>query len=77
MCIRDSDITGMIITVDRMEKALDTELSAVQQAYKDYGIRVYSIVNINDIIAAIEEGVVDGKEYLEKMREYRKTYGVN
>ena len=60
-----------------MEKALDTELSAVQQAYKDYGIRVYSIVNINDIIAAIEEGVVDGKEYLEKMREYRKTYGVN
>ena len=67
----------MIITVDRMEKALDTELSAVQQAYKDYGIRVYSIVNINDIIAAIEEGVVDGKEYLEKMREYRKTYGVN
>ena len=73
----DVDITGMIITVDRMEKALDTELSAVQQAYKDYGIRVYSIVNINDIIAAIEEGVVDGKEYLEKMREYRKTYGVN
>ena len=60
-----------------MEKALDTELSAVQQAYKDYGIRVYSIVNINDIIAAIEEGVVDGKEYLEKMREYSKTYGVN
>ena len=60
-----------------VEKALDTELSAVQQAYKDYGIRVYSIVNINDIIAAIEEGVVDGKEYLEKMREYRKTYGVN
>ena len=73
----DVDITGMIITVDRMEKALDTELSAVQQAYKDYGIRVYSIVNINDIIAAIEEGVVDGKEYLEKMREYRKTYGAN
>ena len=72
----DVDITAMVITVDRMEKALDTDLSAVQQAYKDYGIKVYSIVNINDIISAIEEGVIEGKEYLEKMKEYRSTYGV-
>lgn len=72
----DVDITAMVITVDRMEKALDTDLSAVQQAYKDYGIKVYSIVNIGDIISAIEEGVIEGKEYLEKMKEYRSTYGV-
>lgn len=73
----DVDITGMVITVDRMEKALDSELSAVEQAYEDYGIRVYSIVNINDIIAAIEEGVIEGREYLDKMKEYRAQYGVN
>ncbi len=72
----DVDITAMVITVDRMEKALDTELSAVQQAYKDYGIKVYSIVNINDIISAIENGVIGGQEYLEKMKEYRSKYGV-
>ena len=72
----DVDITAMVITVDRMEKALDTDLSAVQQAYKDYGIKVYSIVNIGDIISAIEEGVIEGKEYLDKMKEYRSTYGV-
>ena len=72
----DVDITAMVITVDRMEKALDTELSAVQQAYRDYGIKVYSIVNINDIISAIENGVIGGQEYLEKMKEYRSTYGV-
>ncbi len=72
----DVDITAMVITVDRMEKALDTDLSAVQQVYKDYGVKVYSIVTINDIIEAIENGVVDGKEYLEKMREYRAQYGV-
>ena len=72
----DVDITAMVITVDRMEKALDTDLSAVQQAYKDYGIKVYSIVNIGDITSAIEEGVIEGKEYLEKMKEYRSTYGV-
>ena len=71
------DVTGMVITVDRMEKALDSDLSAVEQAYKDFGIKVYSIVNINDIIDAIKNGVVDGKEYLDKMLEYRNTYGVN
>lgn len=71
------NITGMVITVDRMEKALDSELSAVEQAYKDFGVKVYSIVNINDIIDAIKNGVVEGSEYLDKMLEYRNTYGVN
>ncbi|MGN0665669.1 MAG: orotate phosphoribosyltransferase [Huintestinicola sp.] len=72
----DVNITGMVISVDRMEKALETDRSAVQQAYDDYGVKVYSIVTINDIIAAIEDGVIEGKEYLEKMYEYRNTYGV-
>ncbi len=71
----DVNVTGMIITVDRMEKALDSDMSAVQNAYKEYGIRVYSIVNINDIILAIEEGIIDGREYLDSMKEYRKQYG--
>ncbi len=69
------NVTAMVITVDRMEKALDSDLSAVDQAYKDFGVKVYSIVNINDIIEAIKKGVVDGKEYLDKMLEYRDTYG--
>lgn len=73
----DVKVTAMIITVDRREKALDSELSAVQQAYKDFGITVHSIVTINDIIKAIEDGVIEGKEHLEAMRSYRAQYGVN
>ena len=73
----DVNVTGMVITVDRMEKALDTDLSAVEQAYKDFGVKVYSIVNINDIIKAIQDGIVEGKEYLDKMLEYRAAYGVD
>ena len=73
----DVKVTAMIITVDRMEKALDSELSAVQQAYKDFGITVHSIVTINDIIKAIEDGVIEGKEHLEAMQSYRAQYGVN
>ena len=70
-------VTAMIISVDRMEKALDSELSAVQQAYKDFCITVHSIVTINDIIKAIEDGVIEGKEHLEAMQSYRAQYGVN
>ena len=71
----DVDVSGMVITVDRMEKGTG-ELSAVQEAKRDFGVTVYSIVNMEDINNAIENDIVPGKEYLEKMREYRNTYGV-
>ncbi|MBQ9728376.1 MAG: orotate phosphoribosyltransferase [Clostridia bacterium] len=70
-------VAGMIISVDRMEKALNSDLSAVAEAKKEFGIDVYSVVTINDIIAAIEDGVIDGKEYLPAMYKYRTAYGVN
>lgn len=72
----DVKIEAMIITVDRMEKGLNSELSAVQEVYGDFGIKVYSIVTIKDIIEAIENGVIEGKEYLQAMKDYRKQYGV-
>ena len=71
----DVDVSGMVITVDRMEKGT-SELSAVQEAKRDFGITVYSIVNIEDIIEAIRNDIVPGKEYLDKMLEYRSTYGI-
>ena len=71
------EIAGMVISVDRMERGLESSLSAVQEVYKEFGVKVYSIVTIADIIEAIEQGVIEGKEYLGKMKEYRKTYGVS
>ena len=68
-------VAGMIISVDRMEKALDSDMSAVMSAKKEFGVDVYSVVTMDDIIAAIEEGVVDFKEYLPAMYAYRKEYG--
>lgn len=69
------DIEGMIITVDRAEKGLETSKSAVQEVHDEFGINVYSIVDINDIIAALENGIVPGAEYVGKMKEYRNAYG--
>ena len=68
-------VVGMIISVDRMEKALNSDLSAVKMAKEEYGIDVYSVVNMNDIIEAIEQGVIEGKEHLPAMYAYREAYG--
>ncbi|MCI8603272.1 MAG: orotate phosphoribosyltransferase [Ruminiclostridium sp.] len=73
----DVKIEAMIITVDRMEKGLNSDLSAVQEVYRDFGIKVYSIVTIKDIIDAIENEIIEGKEYLNAMRKYREMYGVD
>ncbi len=70
------EVAGMVISVDRMERGLESSLSAVQEVYKEFGVKVYSIVTMADIIAAIEDGVIEGSEYLDKMKEYRKQYGV-
>ena len=72
----DVNVAGMVIQVDRMEKGLNGDKSAVQEVSGEFGINIYSIVNMNDIIEAIKDGAVPGKEYLDKMIEYRNIYGV-
>ena len=74
--IKNISITGMIITVDRMERALDTNLSATQQTFKEHGIKIYSIVTIKDIILAIQNNIISGKEHLSAMEDYFAHYGV-
>ena len=71
------EVAGMIISVDRMEKGLTSDDSAVNEAFKEFGVKVYSVVNMNDIISAIENGVIDGKEHLAAMYAYREKYGVD
>ncbi len=68
-------IEGMVITVDRAEKGLSSDKSAVSEVFDEFGVKVYSIVDINDIIKAHEDGVIPGAEYVDKMKEYRKMYG--
>jgi orotate phosphoribosyltransferase len=71
----DVNVTAVVISVDRMEKGKG-EKSAVQEVYDEFGIKVYPIVTVCDIIDAIEDGTIAGKEYLEAMKEYRKNYGI-
>ncbi len=69
------DVTGMVITVDRQEKGTGV-LSAVQEVKEEFGVTVYPIVTMSDIIDAIRNDVVPGREYLDQMLAYREQYGV-
>lgn len=68
-------VDSVIISVDRMEKGKN-EKSAIQEVYEDFGIKVYPIVTINDIIEAIKDEVIEGKQYLDKMIAYKEKYGI-
>jgi len=73
--VADVKVTSFIITADRMEKTLHGELSAVQEIEREFGIKVFSIINIKDIIAALEDGLITGAERLPAMKEYIAQYG--
>ncbi|CAN8139479.1 orotate phosphoribosyltransferase [uncultured Thiomicrorhabdus sp.] len=67
---------GVVIALDRMEKG-KTELSAIQEVERDYGIPVVSIISLEDIIAYLETTAdSDSKAYLTAMQQYRKEYGI-
>ncbi len=73
--VADVKVTDMVISVDRMEVG-NSNSSAVREVEEELGVRIHSIVTIHDIIAAIENGVIPGVEYLEKMKKYREEHGV-
>ena len=71
----DVNVVAFMVCADRMEKTLDGELSAVQEVEREFGFRVYAIVNIMDIINALEKGIIPGSEYVPAMKKYIAEYG--
>jgi orotate phosphoribosyltransferase len=74
-------IKGVLIAVDRMEKG-QGEKSATQEIKDEFGITVYSIVTITDIVEFLYNKPLDGvvvvdDEKKTAIENYRKQYGVN
>jgi orotate phosphoribosyltransferase len=72
-------VIALIISVDRMEKGTG-ELSAVQQIKNDFGIEVYPIVTVRDILDYLYGREIDGKIIIdgtikENMERYFEEYG--
>lgn len=60
------EIVGLALSVDRMEKTKDSDVSAVESVEKEFGFPVISIVNVRQIFAAASRMVtVDGTSLLD------------
>lgn len=69
--------SSIVLAVDRMEKGLSSGNTTANEIRKEYGVQVYSIVTVDDIIGALENRVIPGAEYLNAMKEYRNKYRGN
>lgn len=69
------DTLHVIVSVDRMEIGKHKTETARHQIEKEFGVKIFSIVTLWDIIRAMEDGVIGGAEYLDAMKRYREEYG--
>jgi orotate phosphoribosyltransferase len=70
---------GVIIALDRQEKGKG-ELSAIQEVERDYGIPVFSIIKLDDLLtylnqADLEHLAIDSSNF-EKVQQYKNQYGI-
>jgi len=70
-----ADVAGLVISLDRQEVGQDSR-SAVQELEQTLGIRVVSILELEDLVDMLEEST-EYEEFLEPVMEYRRKYGVN
>lgn len=71
-------VEQVIVSVDRMEKGNETHFSksAGREIEEAFGVKIFSIVTVEDIIAAMKGGVI-GAEHLQEMIRYKERYGGN
>jgi len=78
--IPNINVKALIIAVDRREKGQGAK-STMQELEEQFGIKVYPIVTIDDIVEYLYNKEIDGKVYIDdamktKIDAYLETYGV-
>ena len=72
--------TGVIVSVDRMEKGATSDKSAIQEIRAEFGIPVYPIVTLDEIVDHLYEREIGGRVVVDsavkaKIDDYRNRYG--
>ena len=73
-------VPGLIISVDRMERG-QGELTAIEEIKRDFGIRTFALVTVQDILASLYGKEIDGRVLIDdamrkRMEAYMATYCV-
>ncbi len=77
--VADVNIKALFVSVDRMERGTRA-CSTLDELRQDYGIQVFPIVTVREIIAFLHNNPIDGKIYIDdsrraKMEAYLAEYG--
>lgn len=76
----DIEIKGLIVSLDRMEKGLSTDKSALGEIQDKYGFRTNAIVTMEDVVECLYNKECMGKILIDDniknaIDEYYKQYG--
>ncbi len=72
--VADVSFRALIVSVDRMERGT-RDCSTLDELRQDYGIAVYPIVTVQEIISSLHNNPVDGTVYIDdKMRARMEAY---
>jgi orotate phosphoribosyltransferase len=69
-----AEVAGVLIALDRQERG-KTELSAIQELQRDYGIPVYAIITLSDLDNYLKSSD-NFSQHSESISQYRKRYGI-
>ena len=77
--VADVSIRALFVSVDRMERGTRA-CSTLDELREDYGIAVYPIVTVREIIAFLHNRELDGRVYIDdemkgRMEAYLEQYG--
>ena len=77
--VADVNMKALFVSVDRMERGT-RECSTLDELRQDYGIQVFPIVTVREVIAFLHNNSIDGKVYIDdemkaKMEAYLEEYG--
>lgn len=77
--VADVELTALIVSVDRMERGTG-EKTTINELREEYGIRVFPIVTVRQVIDFLYNREVDGKVYIDgamknRMEHYLDQYG--
>lgn len=73
-------IVGVLIAMNRMEKNNEGK-NALEEIEKGFGVKVFSIVNLDEVVEALHGRKVNGQVYIDdemmgKIGKYREKYGI-
>lgn len=78
----DVTIVGLMVSLDRQERGMDSDRSALKEISERYGFRTAAICNMNEVIESLYNHPYNGRTYIDdsikaSIDDYYRQYGAS